>query len=552
VNRKLSGVKRGIAQVLSLSKEVVGTAFAVKPICTVVTCAHVINNALNRPENARERPTVRIPLKFPNIAIPVYAIVVEWHPSELDVAILELEEDLPRDVITLTLGQSENSPGNSFYCYGFPVGHLNGLVATGTIVGFTLENKLQIKSGVVTRGFSGAPILDKSLGLVTGMVQGVTYPDELHRLEETALAITSESIQEIYPKITLSPSPRRIIGVGERFSVPPYTKALEPIAPKQANELSNYVEIGPGAIVDRYVVAHEILVREWAIVREGLFAYDSATIEDRCVIQGNVLAVRQISLGDNVKATNVTAPTIRLTGMGCEILNTLACNKLEIAGNTLSANCIVSGAILCGEDVVLSDGSRRIGGVVSDGSIRAGAQLEIPYLIAKGDIKTKHTAFVVLIYSKEGSVWVDARAKVSEIVSGQNVVVGPGSRIGSIQANGNVDIGDFSTVNGQVNAKGNVRLGKEVKVGELKASGKISAGGFVHIENPQIVSEQGPIEWVPPLYLAGRTVTKDNLFIVTSQNHLQPYTTSSQSGMKSLVTSLLNHGLVLMSQDICW
>jgi hypothetical protein len=70
----------------------------------VITCAHVVNVALEEAKNNTRKPTRLVRVVFPLSADPsvVTAQVVEWYPvgnkSIADVAVLEFDEDAPADV----------------------------------------------------------------------------------------------------------------------------------------------------------------------------------------------------------------------------------------------------------------------------------------------------------------------------------------------------------------------------------------------------------------------------------------------------------------------
>jgi Trypsin-like peptidase domain len=96
-------LQQGIARVRgSASALVAGTAFLISPR-HVLTCAHVVNVALNgRRWDSADRPapdaTVQVEFPFARRSTALTASVVEWHPPAdgvaTDIAVLELDHDV--------------------------------------------------------------------------------------------------------------------------------------------------------------------------------------------------------------------------------------------------------------------------------------------------------------------------------------------------------------------------------------------------------------------------------------------------------------------------
>ena len=139
-------------------------------------------------------------------------VVPEWwrNASKEDVAILQLEGDLPPGIHPLLLGSSSRTSGHKFWTYGFPRARSEeGLNGYGII-----GDPLHVKAGLdllqltgtteVSPGFSGAPVLDELKRRVVGMVTAITAPDPNGRLVETAFATTTETLRSICPRLQLS------------------------------------------------------------------------------------------------------------------------------------------------------------------------------------------------------------------------------------------------------------------------------------------------------------------------------------------------------------
>ncbi|HYT44154.1 MAG TPA: serine protease, partial [Methylomirabilota bacterium] len=166
---------------------VVGTGFLVGTKY-VVTCAHVIAQALNIDEETRERPSEKtVHLDFPKSSSQkrFTAHVICWYPPQpsfhlsvtsiKDIAILELDEIAPRDALATRFAapKTDDRSGHQFYTYGFPYGYNQSVSATGQLRATELNGWMQLEVTTTTSipiepGFSGAPVWDKDDGGVVG------------------------------------------------------------------------------------------------------------------------------------------------------------------------------------------------------------------------------------------------------------------------------------------------------------------------------------------------------------------------------------------------
>jgi hypothetical protein len=173
-----------------------GTGFLVSG-SLAVTCAHVV---------ASLGETIQV--QFAEWEEILSARVIpEYYrdPDHGDIAFLCLE-NVPKNITPLRLGAAKHSPsGNSFQAFGYPsVGAVEGVHARGEILGLVTENDqqlLQLRSEQLNQGHSGAPVWDEKRGVVVGMVVSVYKSDASGKLRDTAFAVPSESLWEVYPDI---------------------------------------------------------------------------------------------------------------------------------------------------------------------------------------------------------------------------------------------------------------------------------------------------------------------------------------------------------------
>lgn len=175
--------KSYIVRISSNSDEVKGVGLL---ICNkyIITCAHVVADALYIAHSTPEKPSDLIMVDFP---FPVgenkpkfEAKVITWKPrSDIykygeDIAILELQGNLPTSYISFPLSL-EVSYQHKFSVLGFPMGHDEGVTTEGKLVdtnGYGLvqmdvENQSKFS---IEPGFSGAPVWDQTLASFVGIV----------------------------------------------------------------------------------------------------------------------------------------------------------------------------------------------------------------------------------------------------------------------------------------------------------------------------------------------------------------------------------------------
>jgi archaellum biogenesis ATPase FlaH len=148
----------------------------------VITCAHVVNHALGKPKESQARPEEEVRLDFPFLGHEVKtARVVNWRPIQQDgsgdIAVLLLDEvfDQAPEPVLFADAEANDLRTHEFETYGFPLGQDAGVEAHGKLLGRRPDGSIQIESDLVTgyrvqSGFSGAPVRDKKLCALVGMV----------------------------------------------------------------------------------------------------------------------------------------------------------------------------------------------------------------------------------------------------------------------------------------------------------------------------------------------------------------------------------------------
>ena len=177
--------KTSIARIYtSIDDRIVGSGFLVSNQY-IITCAHVVADALNIDKTTQDKPLDLVKLDFP---FPVgqnqkklKAKVILWQPRSYsgysygqDIAVLELQKQLPQNYVffQLSLIDTKNHP---FSVLGFPQGRDEGVITEGKVSGTIGNGLVQIvvesqSQFYIEPGFSGAPVWDEELASFVGIV----------------------------------------------------------------------------------------------------------------------------------------------------------------------------------------------------------------------------------------------------------------------------------------------------------------------------------------------------------------------------------------------
>lgn len=200
-------LRYGIVRILKQNGKTAGAGFVLTDNGLIATCSHVVQSheSQNRREPTPEERTVVFATGEQRQA---WVDLNWWRSSQAeDVAVLRIDGVLPAHVKALPLGSSDGTSGHSFETFGFPEANLEGgLRGIGELLGETSiqgMRVLQLRSGEVTTGFSGTPVVDNLRRRVVGMITSITMPDKNGRLTETAFITPIETLRGVCDAIDL-------------------------------------------------------------------------------------------------------------------------------------------------------------------------------------------------------------------------------------------------------------------------------------------------------------------------------------------------------------
>ena len=160
----------------------------------VLTCAHVVNDALSRHQTADDAPRDPVRVEFVYVDGQADGVVCRWSPPNEDpagdLALLEIRpESVPAQARPVPLDQVDETAGHKFRVLGFSETN-RGLQASGVLVGQIANGWVQMQATKVIgpgvrEGFSGAPVWDDRRHGVVGLVVART----LHLEDKSAYMI---------------------------------------------------------------------------------------------------------------------------------------------------------------------------------------------------------------------------------------------------------------------------------------------------------------------------------------------------------------------------
>ncbi len=208
-------LEASLVRIRTADGRVVGAGFLVGER-HILTCTHVISQALGLPDSPADAPQGVISLDFPLVSPHTFltACVVQWCPplsdGRGDIAGLELQGDPPTKAEVVRFAPADDVWKHEFSVLGFPTGYDDGVWATGRLLGRQAMNWIQIEDVkaqgfAVAPGFSGTPVWDTQLQGVVGMVVAASRPTETR----TAFVIPLDVLAAAWPLLTVPPGKPR-------------------------------------------------------------------------------------------------------------------------------------------------------------------------------------------------------------------------------------------------------------------------------------------------------------------------------------------------------
>lgn len=222
-------LKSSIVRIHDQHGGVVGVGFLVTNR-EILTCAHVVAQALGIREDTPEEPVEKIQLDFPLVAPGemLTAQIVRWHPvgsspeAEEDIAVLELECDASAEAQAVGLITSKKVWGHPFRALGFPVGYDQGVWASGRLLDCVTKGWVQVEDVKETGfrvqpGFSGGPVWDDEVDGVVGMIVAADQRPEI----KAAFVIPVSTLIKVWPALGKPDEPEtgELIITGSRYAV---------------------------------------------------------------------------------------------------------------------------------------------------------------------------------------------------------------------------------------------------------------------------------------------------------------------------------------------
>lgn len=177
----------------------------------ILTCAHVVAEALGIDAYSNQIPTQEVELDFPTIQpIKLLTATVEfWLPvnpgnSPEDIAVLKLNKSLPKEAKPASLSMTKYELyEHEFEAFGFPKGRNGGAWAKGFINRGVGDGWVQLDGLNIgyrlEEGFSGTPIWDKTIGSVVGMAVAA---DKLRPEVKAAFMIPTELLLRAWDRLS--------------------------------------------------------------------------------------------------------------------------------------------------------------------------------------------------------------------------------------------------------------------------------------------------------------------------------------------------------------
>ena len=216
--------KTCIARLYDSNQRVVGSGFLISER-HLLTCAHVVAEALGTKASEPAAPTEEIRLDFPLVAARAWRMgrVVAWQPLRFnesraevsgDIAVLALQQAAPSGAQPARLIQADSFWGHPCRAFGFPYDprdynreYDQGVWSAGVLrdrnaKGWVLLEDSESSAYFVQQGFSGGPIWDETLQGVVGMVAAAERASD----KRAAFMIPVKLLKAIWPDLPIQAS----------------------------------------------------------------------------------------------------------------------------------------------------------------------------------------------------------------------------------------------------------------------------------------------------------------------------------------------------------
>ncbi len=151
---------------------------------TILTCAHVVCDALNLSRDSKEIPsqTVRLDLPLLSHTNLLSARIIFWD-IDMDLAGMQLMTDLPDKATPIILTIPDELWGHKVQTFGFPKGHKIGAWSEYRLRGPVASKWIEMIDPLTTgnfiqQGFSGSPVWDDTAHCCVGIVVAVDRDDK--------------------------------------------------------------------------------------------------------------------------------------------------------------------------------------------------------------------------------------------------------------------------------------------------------------------------------------------------------------------------------------
>ncbi|MFJ6560458.1 trypsin-like peptidase domain-containing protein [Streptomyces sp. NPDC091412] len=192
-----------------------GAGFVIAPDL-VLTCAHVVADALNRPRGESPAPGAEVLVELVLAGgARSRATIEHWVPvrddGTGDIAVLRVRTPLPR-AEPVRMAGPETAWGHDVRVFGLPDHSPGGIWHVGRLRGGTAEGWVQLSAAdaqgaPIDRGFSGSPVWDEQTAAVVGMV----FATQLSGSQQSFLIPTRTLVEEVptLASVLHPPSPFR-------------------------------------------------------------------------------------------------------------------------------------------------------------------------------------------------------------------------------------------------------------------------------------------------------------------------------------------------------